>query len=110
MGELNNEHKPTEVTREQIKSLLAFGITQEDVAAYIGIDPKTLRKHYREEIDKALTSANFKVAGALYKNAVDENNIQAQIFWLKTKGGFKETKVIENIESSKASNRHFLDE
>ena len=92
MGNLKNEHIPNEITRSEIKALLAFGITQIEVALYMDMDVKTLRKHYRRELDTALTSANFKVAGALYNNAVNENNVSAQMFWLKTKGGWKEDK------------------
>lgn len=92
MGNLSNEHIPTETTRAEVRSLSAFGITQIDVAAFLDIDVKTLRKHYRRELDTALTSSTFKVANALYKNAVEENNVSAQVFWLKTKGGWKEAK------------------
>lgn len=92
MANLKNEHIPTEKTRAEVKSLSAFGITQEKVADYLDIALKTLRKHYRRELDTALVSANFKVAQYLYKNAVDNENVSAQIFWLKTKGGWKEEK------------------
>lgn len=101
MGNLKNEHIPDEKTRAEISALLAFGITQIDTAAYMGMDVKTLRKHYRKELDTALTSANFKIANALYKNAVDNENVSAQIFWLKTKGGWKEPKDDVEQESSK---------
>jgi hypothetical protein len=92
MGDLMEEHKPNEATRAQVQALLSYGISQEEAAKYIGIDPKTLRKYYRLEIDTALTRSNLAVATSLFNNAVNDNNVSAQMFWLRTKGGFKEDK------------------
>ena len=56
----------------------------------VGIDPKTLRKHYRDELDLGETKANAQVAGFLF-NAARNGNVTAQIFWLKTRARWKET-------------------
>jgi hypothetical protein len=58
------------------------------LAAY-GIDPKTLRKCYREELDLGETKANAQVAGFLF-NSAKNGNVTAQIFWLKTRARWKE--------------------
>lgn len=53
------------------------------------ISPVTLRKHFREELDKGFIQANSKVAAALFKNATTPTEAApggitaAQIFWLK---------------------------
>jgi hypothetical protein len=39
-----------------------FGILQNDIAQMPKIDPKTLRKHYRRELDTGATQANARVA------------------------------------------------
>jgi hypothetical protein len=58
----------------------------------IGVDPKTLRKHYRDELDLGETKANAQVAGFLF-NAAKNGNVTAQIFWLKTRAKWRESPV-----------------
>lgn len=89
---MRKSHKPTVETRSNVKALASVGTTQEHIAIYLDIDVKTLRKHYRRELDTSLTIANSNVAKSLYKNAND-GNVTAQIFWLKTKGGWSERKA-----------------
>lgn len=88
---MTKKHEPTAETRSNVKALASVGATQEHIAIYLDIDVKTLRKHYRRELDTALILANSNVAKSLYKNAND-GNVTAQIFWLKTKGGWSEKK------------------
>jgi hypothetical protein len=46
-------HKPVPELRRQVEALAGFGIPEADIAGLIGIDPKTLRKHYRQELDRS---------------------------------------------------------
>ena len=64
-----------------------------NIASVIGIDPKTLRKHYRHELDNGQVKATAKVAESLFRKATAEGpqSVTAAIFWLKTKGGWRET-------------------
>ena len=61
----------------------------------IGVSGKTLRKHYRKELDLAAIKANADVAGFLF-NSAKKGNVTAQIFWLKTRAGWKEPAVDHN--------------
>ena len=70
--------------------MAAYGIPEADISGVVGIDPKTLRKHYREELDLGETKANAQVAGFLF-NAAKNGNVTAQIFWLKTRAKWRET-------------------
>jgi hypothetical protein len=54
------------------------------------VDPKTLRQHYREELDLGESKANAQVAGFLF-SAAKNGNVTAQIFWLKTRARWRET-------------------
>lgn len=83
-------HKPDPNLRRQVEAMAAYGIPEADVARVVGIDPKTLRKHYREELDLGETKANAQVAGYLF-NAAKGGNVTAQIFWLKTRAKWRET-------------------
>lgn len=80
-------------------ALTSFGVQQMEVAVYLGISDRTLRKHYRRELDTATITANAQVARSLFKNAVDNSNVSAQIFWLKTRAGFREKQEIDLTSS-----------
>src|ERR1700755_345933 len=82
-------HKPDPALRRQVAAMAAYGIPEIDIARVAGIDPKTLRKHYREELDLGETKANAQVAGFLF-NAARNGNVTAQIFWLKTRARWRE--------------------
>jgi hypothetical protein len=83
-------HVPDPAQRRQVEAMAAYGIPETDIARVLNIDPKTLRKHYREELDLGETKANAQVAGFLF-NAAKNGNVTAQIFWLKTRARWRET-------------------
>lgn len=93
-------HKPTDVTRKQVEALVACGIRQESICLIIGISEKTLRLHYRKELDTGIDLALAKVAGSLFKKATSQEltsaSVSAAIFWLKTRGGWKEKSEVEH--------------
>ncbi len=72
--------------------MAAYGIPEPDIARVTGVDPKTLRKHYRDELDLGEAKANAQVAGFLF-SAAKNGNVTAQIFWLKTRAKWRETPV-----------------
>ena len=85
-------HEPSPTSRRQVEALAAYGIPEIDIAGVIGIDPKTLRKHYRQELDYGHVRANAKVAENLYRKAIGDGReaVTAAIFWLKTRAGWRE--------------------
>jgi len=85
-------HKPDPASRRQVEAMAAYGIPEIDIARVVGVDPKTLRKHYRDELDMGETKANAQVAGFLF-NSARSGNVTAQIFWLKTRARWRETPV-----------------
>jgi hypothetical protein len=90
-------HQPVPALRRQVEAMAGYGIPEADIARVIGIDAKTLRKHYREELDIAHVKANSAVAQSLFKKATGEGpqSVTAAIFWLKTRARWKETLVSE---------------
>ena len=90
-------YKPDPVTRRQVEAMAAYGIPEADIATVVEIDPKTLRRHYRRELDTGHIKANTKVAENLYRRATGEGReaVTAAIFWLKTRARWKETTVQE---------------
>src|SRR5215217_3579360 len=83
-------HKPDPAQRRRVEAMAAYGIPEIDIARVVGVDPKTLRKHYRDELDMGETKANAQVAGFLF-NSARSGNVTAQIFWLKTRARWRET-------------------
>jgi hypothetical protein len=83
-------YKPDDAHRRQVEAMAAYGIPEPDIARVVAIDPKTLRKYYRDELDMGSTKANAQVAGFLF-NSARNGNVTAQIFWLKTRARWKET-------------------
>ena len=76
-----------------------MGVPQDLVAAYLGIDPKTLRLHYRAVIDQQKAIKNFAVGKSLFQKATSASHPQAvtaAIFWAKTQMGWKDTTVLEH--------------
>lgn len=68
--------------------MLFCGATQDEVAAYMGINDNTLRKHYPDEIKDAVLEANTAVAGTLYSKAIS-GDVASMIFWLKCRARWK---------------------
>ncbi len=83
-------YDPTPDQRRTVKTMAGFGIPQEDIATFLGIDAKTLRKHFREELDRGVTEANAKVAQSLFTMATQGKNVAAAIFWMKARAGWRE--------------------
>jgi hypothetical protein len=98
-------HQPTEKTRAEIIALRSYGVPIKEVAAYIGIDDKTLYKYYRDELDNSAIKANANVGKFLYQAASGQalttgasysDCVRAAMFWAKTRMGWKETNVQEH--------------
>jgi hypothetical protein len=74
-----------EPVRERVRHLAGVGVRQDDIAKIIGCAPKTLRKHFRDDLDRGVAEANAIVAGSLFA-AAKGGSVPAQIFWMKTRG------------------------
>jgi hypothetical protein len=92
--------------RKQVETMAGYGIPEDDIALVLGIDPKTLRKHFRVELDTGHVKANTRVAESLYLQAVgapaqydaegkllrseQPRILGAGIWWEKTRSGRSE--------------------
>jgi hypothetical protein len=82
-------HKPTDEMRETVSMHATVGTRQDVIADLLDIDPKTLRKHYRRELDLATAQANASIGGELF-NKAKSGDTTAMIFWMKTRAGWKD--------------------
>ena len=85
-------HVPTDETRNLVELLSGFGIPQDEIARLVGIDPKTLRFHYADQIELGTIKATAKVAQNLFTMACKptREGLSAAIFWLKVRAGWSE--------------------
>lgn len=93
-------HEPTDATRQAVQLHATVGTPQETIAAVLGIDPKTLRLHYRDELDLSKARATATIGGALF-NKAKSGDTAAMIFWMKTQAGWRETTHIEHTGANK---------
>jgi hypothetical protein len=69
-----------------------LGLTQANISGLLEIDRKTLRKHFRRELDTGHIIANTAVARSLFEMATRHKVPAAAIFWMKARAGWKEAR------------------
>ena len=81
-------HRPHVAGRRQVAAMAGYGLPEADIACVLDIDPETLRKHYRRELETGHIKASARVAENLYRKATGEGReaVTAAIFWLKDAG------------------------
>jgi hypothetical protein len=62
-------HRPTEQTRALVAAMVVNGVPQTDIAKAMKVDPKTLRKCYRESLDHGTVLLCAKVVRNLVRIA-----------------------------------------
>jgi hypothetical protein len=91
-------YQPSDEQRKVVKTMAAFGTPQDDIAVVLDIAPKTLRKHFRSDLDRGSIEANAKVMQTLFGMATSGTNTAASIFWAKTRCGLQERWYIRERE------------
>lgn len=89
MSRTKPPHEPTHAQRQLVQLHATIGTPQDNIARILEIDPKTLRKHYRDELDLAGAKSNATIGGALF-NKAKGGDTAAMIFWMKTRAGWRE--------------------
>ena len=87
---MNITHEPTEQTRRLVESSSGLGLPHEQIAVLVGIDDKTLRKHYRNELDQGKAKANGQIAKTLFNKAI-AGDTTSLIWWTKAQMRWSET-------------------
>ena len=98
MPKTKTGHVPNDDLRKTVQLHATVGTDQPTIARVLGIDPKTLRKHYRDELDVSTAKANATIGGALF-NKAKNGDTAAQIFWMKTRAGWREKKDFDLTSS-----------
>lgn len=94
----HNRHEPNDISRKMVSNLVKYlSMTQVQIAEVVGVDVKTLRKHYKSELLTASIEQNMSLARNAYAMALDGNPTMT-IFLLKTRCGYIEPKQVEEVE------------
>jgi len=80
----------TDEIREQVKNFAMAGMTQAQVGEHYGLDQSDVSRWFRKEWNEGTDYCHAKVAGALFTNATESNNVAAQIFWMKARMKWRE--------------------
>ena len=85
----------TEEQRRTVRAMSGYGVPHDDIATMLRVDPKTLRKHLRDELDRGSIEATAKVGQSLFRMATEGGSVAAAIFWMKARAGWREKQVVE---------------
>jgi hypothetical protein len=96
---MDNSHKPDAEMRAKVIGFSCAGFTHEQIAAYLDIDDKTLRKHYRHELDQAKMEKISAISNNVYKMALEGDQKMSE-FVLKCQGKWSYAKPEEEKKSS----------
>lgn len=83
-------YQPTDEQRRTVRAMAGYGMPQIDIATFLDIDAKTLRKHFTRELEMGSIEATTKVAQSLFRMATEGKNVAAAIFWMKARAGWRE--------------------
>ena len=74
----------TDEIRRKVKSLAGMGLTKQQICALIGLrSVNTLRKHFREELDRAAPEALAKVRQTAFRLATSGRHPKMTLRWLE---------------------------
>lgn len=91
--------EPTDADRKMVKALSMFGVPHEAIAGHVinpqttkAIDAKSLRKHFRDELDSGEAASKALVAKTVFRHATGKGAgaASAAIFLAKVRLGWKE--------------------
>lgn len=88
--------EPTAEQRYTVEVMSTGGISQEVIASVLQIDGKTLRRHFRNELNNGKAKMLTKVVDSLLRQAL-AGNVGAACFILKCQGGWREQPQSVNL-------------
>lgn len=91
--------EPTEDHRAYIQRQKLLGDTDLRLAEAIGIDQKTLRKYFRQELDHSTRDLLGNVAATAYQKALGGDTAMISLI-LRTKAGWVERKELTGLDGA----------
>lgn len=83
-------HHPGRTDRRVVQVLAGGGVSQLEISRVLEIDPKTLRRHYRRELDVGAAQLHAQLIGHLLRLAAGDDDValRAIIFLLRSRFGW----------------------
>jgi hypothetical protein len=85
-----------DVMREKVRYLAGLGVPQDGISKIIECAPKTLRRRFREDLDRGAAEAIATIAGCLFL-AAKRGNVTAMIFLMKTRAHWCERRPPDEL-------------
>ena len=91
MAKVGRPKKIDKIDLIEVGKLAALGLTDVEIAEWLGINRSTLSRYKKEEsqfkdtIKKGKAQADMNVVKSLYKRATEDRDTTAMIFWLKNR-------------------------
>jgi hypothetical protein len=101
------EHIPSDESKRLVETSAGLGLPHEQIGALIGIDDKTLRKHYRTELDLGKAKASAQIAKTLF-NKAQGGDTTALIWWTKAQMRWAETQKQEVSGPDGSAQQHVV--
>ena len=83
------EHVPVEGNRAMVRILVAAGLSQEEIAKHLGINRKTLTKHYANDIETGWVGKMYDAAETVFNemtSKTSDKRLDAAKFFLSRRG------------------------
>ena len=84
-----NKNSREKANREAIQIMVASGVKQTVIGQLLGISSSSMQSKYKNELEHGSDILKTRISNALVQKALD-GNVSAAIFYLKSKGGFRE--------------------
>src|SRR5260221_441898 len=89
MAKTGQNFRPNKGRKLVVWALTVAGIPQPEIAAHLGIDPKTLRKHFPEQLSQGKNLMIAKSVGVLMYH-LGKNDRTTAMFCLKALAGWRD--------------------
>lgn len=86
--------QPTDDQRKQVQTLSGYGLTQEQIASFLGIHWQTLTKWCKEELANGKNAAYIQAVQGLFTN-IRKGKEASIFFYLKTQHNWREKAQLE---------------
>lgn len=106
------QHEPNDLTRKTVSNLAKL-FPKTHVAKYVGLDRRTLQKHYEAELLEGEKSTKSRLIEVAMDVAITDRNVSMLIFLLKTWVGLSEDgaeKAAKDISADPLSINFNVDE
>ena len=91
-----------------VEVMTVGGFPQSEICTVLDIDEKTLRKHFRETLDKAAIRADAKVTATMFQMATSGEHPGMTAFWMKVRRRWKEPANDHRFVDESGKDRPFL--